>query len=455
MLDRSSTEGQTNGTMVMPGDEMNAAPRQRRRPALGDEMNGQGEGAQEETTTGFSTMPIPQPHNIALRHHAGALTVDWHTAPNGYEVALVRGRHEILNQPCINPPTTLSTDAVPAGEYCVVVKARTNGGADDDQGDRQSCIVKLATPAQIALTYNEALQRLEVQWQPVTGAQGYRVQVVQVVVEADVPAASNRWTLSSAAAGKAARRQLQAWVQAQGDERYYVDSNIGKSAIFEFTVAGPAWGLFDRSDFDQADFFPEGEETAAAASDFTVAGMDEEEAETWPLTLLIAEKAGMGYTLDDNVGSPSSGEVAEDGLLVHPVSSLAEGAVITFDDGSEVIELLFAPAEEEDALTPETFLAETYQLDLDWVEEEEEAEAEDLAFVAPVPDDEDENTLSLFIPGKENSAYTLDDHVNAPTTGQVTADGLLIHAVALTAESCMIQFQDGSGDSVEFIFAPD
>lgn len=444
MADRLPTDGQNATPLAMPGDQMNGAKR-RRPPADGGVSTTQNWDA--ETPTG--ALPIPQPHNITLQHNAGALTVDWHTAPNGYEVALVRGRNEILNQYHLNPPATLLTDAVPAGEYCITVKARLNGADADDQTDGEPCIVKLATPMQITLRYNEALRQLEVHWQPVTGAQGYRVQVVQIVAAATVPAGNGRWAWGQASAGQSAKRQLQAWVQAQGDERYYVDSNVGKSAIFEFIAAGPGWGLFDQSDFDHADFFPEAD---AAADGASAASADDDEGEFWTLTLLIAQKAGLGYTLDDNINPSSRGQVAEDGLLVHEVSVLAEGAVITFDDGSEAVELLFAPADDEAEPTPEAFLAKEHQLELPWVEDEEDEE--DPALVAPEPEADDENTISLFIPGKENSAYTLDDHVNAPSAGRVTADGLLIHAVASTAQICTIQFQDGSGDNVEFIFAP-
>src|SRR4051794_38880432 len=102
MRDRSPTDGQANARIAMPGDAMNTAARNRKTTAPGDDMNGAGQGAaaqDEAPEAGRANMPIPQPHNIALRHHDGTLTVDWHTAPNGYEVALVRGRNEILNQP--------------------------------------------------------------------------------------------------------------------------------------------------------------------------------------------------------------------------------------------------------------------------------------------------------------------------------------------------------------------
>lgn len=441
MGDKFSTTGQTNGTLVMPGDEMNGAPRPRRKPADGDGMNGNGQelDAQEETPE-TTTMPIPQPHNITLRHQDGALTVDWHTAPNGYEVALVRGRNEILNQPCVNPPTTLLTDAVPAGQYCVTVKARPNGQADSAEDECEPCIVKLATPTEIVLAYNEALRRLEVQWQPVAGAQGYRVQVVQVVAEAAAPATSNRWTLGGAATRKTAPRRLQAWVQARGDERYYVDSNIGKSTFFEFTVAGPAWGLFDQSDFDQADFFPEETNDTEGASSVASADEDAAEvaAEAWPLTLIIEAKAGIGYLLDDNVNPPSRGQVADDGLLVHEVAPLAEGCVIIFDDGSAPMELIFDRAADEAEDEPDEFFEETYDLEL--LFDEDEALEQTLDQLPD--DDDDEPLLSLLIPEKANRAYVLDDGVNPPSEGMVTEDGLLVHAIAPQATGCTIQFED-------------
>ncbi len=89
MADRLPTDGQNATPLAMPGDQMNGAKR-RRPPADGGVSTTQNWDA--ETPTG--ALPIPQPHNITLQHNAGALTVDWHTAPNGYEVALVRGRND-------------------------------------------------------------------------------------------------------------------------------------------------------------------------------------------------------------------------------------------------------------------------------------------------------------------------------------------------------------------------
>src|SRR4051794_22168026 len=83
----------------------------------------------------------------------------------------------------------------------------------------------------------------------------------------------------------------------------------------------------------------------------TAPSVDEDD-EFTTLSLIIEEQAGVGYTLDDGVAPPSEGVVAEDGTLVHQVSKASVGCVITFEDGSEPLELMFADsADEEDDLT--------------------------------------------------------------------------------------------------------
>ncbi|HMN27907.1 MAG TPA: hypothetical protein PKE45_07090 [Caldilineaceae bacterium] len=207
----------------------------------------------------LTQLPLPQPHNIALYHADGTLTVDWHTAPYGYDVSLVRGRNELLSQLAVNPPTTLPMDALPAGQYCVIVNARTLGQVNGAESEIEPCVVKLDTPTQITLSFNEESQRLEVNWQPVLGASGYRVQLVHLVAEETVPASANSWLFVGAASADSPSPRLQAWVQAKGDDRYYVDSNIGKSAPFAVPVVGDHWGIFDLTDFDEVRFHPEGE----------------------------------------------------------------------------------------------------------------------------------------------------------------------------------------------------
>jgi hypothetical protein len=373
-----------------------------------------------------------------VHHTDGTLTVDWHTAPNGYEVALVRRQNEMLNQHCVNPPATLPTDSVPAGQYCVTVKARVNGQNGTDEEECAPCIVKLATPTQIALTYHEQTHQLEVHWQPVDGAQGYRVQLVQLVAEANVFAGSSNWTFRGTAASPEAKPVVQAWVQAKGDEQYYVDSNIGKSAPFVLPI-GLCWGIFDLTNFDRVGYYPE--EDAGAEGDVSVASVDmeaeEDAAEALPLTLIIEDKAGMGYTLDDNVNPPSRGQVADDGLLVHPVSLLAEGCVITFDDGSAPVELVFDRVAGKDEDDPDEFFEETYDLEL--LDQDEEIEQ---ALNELPDDDDDEPMLSLIFPEKANCLYMLDDGVNPPSEGMVAEDGLLVHAIAPQATGCTIQFED-------------
>ena len=90
--------------------------------------------------------------------------------------------------------------------------------------------------------------------------------------------------------------------------------------------------------------------------------VDEDE-EFTTLSLVIEEKARVGYTLDDGVTPPSDGVVADDGTLVHQVSASAVGCVITFDDGSEPLELVFDDStDEEDGLAFEGTVEEWAEL---------------------------------------------------------------------------------------------
>lgn len=61
-------------------------------------------------------------------------------------------------------------------------------------------------------------------------------------------------------------------------------------------------------------------------------------------------------------------------------------------------------------------------------------EAEEVAW------SDDDESLSLLVPDAAGVAYTLDDGVNPPSAGQVSADGILIHRISAQAERVMIWF---------------
>ena len=165
-----------------------------------------------------------------------------------------------------------------------------------------------------------------------------------------------------------------------------------------------------------------------------------EDDELLPLSLIILEKAGKAYTLDDGVNGASQGKVADDGVLIHPVSTRSEACVITFEDDPEPIELLIDRSSVEDA-------DETRE---DWPEFDEEDEIEEE--LSDLSDDKDEEpVLSLILPGKENKSYTLNDGVNPASQGVVADDGLLVHPVSPQAKGCIIRFDDESEDiEIEF-----
>lgn len=173
------------------------------------------------------TSLIPD-RNITLNHHDGIVTVDWKTAPDGYDVILCQGNREITRQQVINPPTSFPTASWPAGTYCMKVRVRGSDRLPIGEIGCEPCIIKLPAPSNIAFFYDGNAQKLRVTWDEVAGATNYRVEIVQVF-NPDAPLSDrNAYELDvSALDGKTIT--YQAWVQAKGDAQH-IDSNIGKSA---------------------------------------------------------------------------------------------------------------------------------------------------------------------------------------------------------------------------------
>jgi hypothetical protein len=123
--------------------------------------------------------------------------------------------------------------------------------------------------------------------------------------------------------------------------------------------------------------------------------------------------------------------------------------VITFDDGSEPIHLVFDhTSDEEEAESDGYFEEDDNQHPL--VEDDEELDA---ALSVLSAGEEDERIISFLILEKANHTYRLDDGINPPNTGVVASDGLLTHAVSPLATGCTIQFED-EVEVIELEFAP-
>ena len=225
-----------------------------------------------------------------------------------------------------------------------------------------------------------------------------------------------------------------------------------------------------------------------------------------PLFLLVPDAAGAAYTLDDGVNPPSSGEIGDDGILIHPISPEATRAVLSFANRQEPLELMFEPAEareiddledeadldDEETLVEMLLGAQTIEEEDFWEDEvDAEDELEDNEFeddeladawadnleqelaafdgdleeeeAAEIPaeiaaetrDDsstEETPVLSLLVPDKANVTYTLDDGINPASTGVVSPDGLLICPIAPEATGVTIKFDD-SVEAVQLSFA--
>ena len=127
--------------------------------------------------------------------------------------------------------------------------------------------------------------------------------------------------------------------------------------------------------------------------------------------MIIEEQAGVGYTLDDGVVPPSEGVVAEDGTLVHQVSKASVGCVITFEDGSEPLELDFEDsADEEDDLTGDETVEEWAEL-IEVEETSEELEANEDETDEIIDDEEIEELIDSWVDDDER--YRVIDDTRA------------------------------------------
>jgi hypothetical protein len=200
----------------------------------------------------------------------------------------------------------------------------------------------------------------------------------------------------------------------------------------------------------------------SAPSPLPAAPTVDEDEEFTTLSLIIEEQAGFGYTLDDGVVPPSEGVVADDGMLVHQVAKASTGCVITFEDGSEPLELDFEnSADEEDDLTGDEAVEEWAEL-LDVKETSAELRTHDDDSGEMIDDeeieelidswvDDDERTVSLVIPEHAGKSYKLDDGITA-SEGVIDEDGLLLHSVSPEAVGCTIEIE-GEPDKIELVFA--
>ncbi|MFG6102184.1 hypothetical protein U2F10_08035 [Leptothoe sp. EHU-05/26/07-4] len=128
------------------------------------------------------------------------------------------------------------------------------------------------------------------------------------------------------------------------------------------------------------------------------------------LSLLVEEKAGVGYRLDDGMMPPSEGTVDEDGILVHPVCLWAASILLKFQDESETfeIDLKGSGFDDEDILYDEDILL----------------------------------SLQLIIKEKAGKHYIIDDGILPRNKGSVDSDGLLIHQISTEAEGFLLSFED-------------
>jgi hypothetical protein len=166
-----------------------------------------------------------------------------------------------------------------------------------------------------------------------------------------------------------------------------------------------------------------------------------------PLTLMVEEKAGIEYSLDDGVTPPRAGRVSEDGVLTNQISTRAKSFVITFADGSEPLELVLdEPMEDADGDELDEEIDEYLETWEEYIAEASEDEFEEFEDDA---EEDDEPVLSLIIEEKAGKAYTLDDGIAPESTGVVGEDGALVHAVSPGATKVRIQFED-EPEPIEF-----
>ena len=195
------------------------------------------------------------------------------------------------------------------------------------------------------------------------------------------------------------------------------------------------------------------------------------------ISLLVADAAGVEYTLDDGVAPPSSGRVSEDGVLLHRISPQSERAVVQFANRSQPVIFSFDRSNEDESddfaagFETDDELLEVGQLDEDefdddldddnldndefaeddlddddWQDEQTVDEIVDLS------SEDDTPTLSLMVPDKANQSYTLDDGVNPPSDGVVDADGLLVHSISPEATGASLKFA-GETEAIQLSFS--
>ncbi|MGK7928253.1 MAG: LamG domain-containing protein [Spirulina sp.] len=179
----------------------------------------------------METRSIVKSGDITLRHQDGNLSVDWKTAPDGYQVAICKANYEVTSVKSENPPTTFPTQSLPAGEYWVKVKVSEKKQVEEREISQhvegEPSIVKLETPTNISLSYADDNQTLKVTWDKVDGATSYKVEIVQIIDQAESDR-ENQIDFALSSLSTPATMAYQAWVQAKGNEQY-IDSNIGKS----------------------------------------------------------------------------------------------------------------------------------------------------------------------------------------------------------------------------------
>jgi len=166
-------------------------------------VTAKGEGAYINSDYALSAETIeklPVPANITQSYDKAqnTLTATWDnlTSDNlaNYELGIFDVSSQTQVGDCIEvpvpegSPATVSQEidissflADEAAEYQVKVQAIGNETSiDSDVGESQTTIIRLGMPQNITQTYIETNQNLEVQWETVQNATGYRIQVVDV-----------------------------------------------------------------------------------------------------------------------------------------------------------------------------------------------------------------------------------------------------------------------------------
>jgi hypothetical protein len=115
---------------------------------------------------------------------------------------------------------------------------------------------------------------------------------------------------------------------------------VGCSLTFEGDAASLEL-TFERS-LDLTDPLDTSPEAAPDETDEALNNLAEDDDDLKVLSLLVVEKAGASYTLDDGINPPSTGTVDADGVLIHPVSPQSTGATLQFEGDAEAIVLPFA-----------------------------------------------------------------------------------------------------------------